>query len=814
MEDFLDDDFDELNDTTFQELENNAIQFTQAQRKLDNSQPPPHSQVENYDDLEFEDDDLDDTEVTNELLPPATRHVPEKPAAEPQHRLANRPALQTQQRWNPPASIVPAKPPVPSSRPRYPPPPQSFAQPVASQRFPPPVGAPRRPQPSQFGRPPPPSSIRFHPPRSQEQPQGQAQAQAQPPTGSGNDLVSALQQRLKALEAELNLARGEVAIIRSKSTKAEQEHDAEIARLKKQNAEQAAKQERAVEAAVIAEKQATTELQFLQRDIRDASTKPRRKDTAAGQGAIASGATTPKKAKKTWGMADGFDNMDIAPSPTKSRGKGRDAGPVAVPLSERTPTKGKRKRPVVDSPVMALETHEDVPMTDGAVDVMALAHYVNPGLGVLPFEFLQVILDHASLHGEPPTFDILSRYHYPSDPTTSFASLIFRELPLMGNPLNPLQLLVDFAHLITRMWAQCLAEDYLRPVWDLTSLLSFTLQLQTMSVVPQIMDELVPVAVDSVCKVALPRYKSEDGDISADPVADNLQQNIDTTYIISILYACAATCATTLTDTESGPQTKLPHFWQLVKLDLVGLLLSPKQPADNVIGMLNMLCTSALPGSIGPIDPDEDPDSVARMIIDKVSIALIDLPHDAVTTKQRHSARLAVLRALMAFANSPYGARQMASHHSVVPRLVKALSEFIDMLYDLSDPMLVLASSVTSSRKDRAVDDTPDDARDDTDDWDDGRSIPSMLISHVIQIIHMLATDPNTANTVNIAHKLSVSHGGSQRYILSLSRLSFAEEDLVYEAGIDPDTSDRAHELLELIVTPDEGDSVAESFDV
>lgn len=373
MDDFSDDDFDELNDITLQELENNAIQLTQAQRKLDSSHPPNQSQIENYNDLAFEDDDLDYTEVTNELLPPVARPVPEKPVPQHQTHLARRPSQAPQQRWNPPPA--PTNPPVVSSRSRYPPPQvPSFAPPVQSQRFPPPVGAPRRPQPTQLGRPPPPSSARYNP----------TQSQAQTTAGTGNDIVGALQKRLKALEAELNAARGEVAIIRSNSTKEQQEHVAEIARLKKQNAEQAAKQERVVEAAIAAERQVTTELQFLQQDMKEATTRPRRRDVA--QGAPASGTSTPKKTTKSWGMADGFDDMDIVPSPTKTRGKARDSGPVAVPLSERTPTKGKRKRPAVDSPVMALETNEDVPMMDDvSVAAMPVLQQI-PGPSVLPFE--------------------------------------------------------------------------------------------------------------------------------------------------------------------------------------------------------------------------------------------------------------------------------------------------------------------------------------------------------------------------------------------------------------------------------------------
>ncbi|KAI8305365.1 hypothetical protein K4K59_012204 [Colletotrichum sp. SAR11_240] len=780
MDDFSDEEFDGLNDIALQELENNAIQLTQAQRKFDDSQPAQGTQVETYDDLEFEDDDLDDTEVTNQLLPPVARPLPDKTIPQHQTHLARRPSLQTPQRWNPPPASV--KQPAISARPRYPAPVPSFVPPVASQRFKPPVGAPHRPQPSQYARPPPPST-RYNPPQSQ----------ATAPAGPAGSVVAALQQQLKALQADLNAARGEVTIIRSNSAKAQQDHAAEIARLKKQNAEQAAKQESAVEAAITKERQATTELQFLQRDLKDAASRPRRKDAAPQ--APAPGTTTPRKTTKTWGMADGFDDMDIAPSPTKTRGKTRDSGPVAVPLSERTPTKGKRKRPTVDSPVMALEVHAgDVPMADDATVTALPVQHPATGTSVLPFEFLQVILDHGSLHGEPPTFDILSRYAFPSDPATSFSAFIFRELPLMGNPSNPVQLLVDFARLVIRMWAQCLDETYLRPVWDLTSLLSFTLQLQTMSVAPLVIDDLVPVAVNSIYMVAEARFKRNDTDSSTESAAEALDQDVDSTYILSLLYASAAACATVVQDTENGSQTRQAEIWELITVDMVLALLTSKQRLEDVVGMLDMLCTSVLPNSIGPIVPGKPPEFIARILIDRVSMNLVELPRAAVTGSEKHA---------------------IASHVSVIPRLVTTLGELVDGLYDLSDPVIDGKGGGSCSwRKDGAVDATPDNPRDKADDWDDGRSGPSLLISQIVLLLHTLATDPNTANVANILSKLSVSHGGSQRYMLSLSRLNFSEEDLVYEAGIDADTVDRAHELLEIGVTPDEGDSVAESFGV
>lgn len=123
-----------------------------------------------------------------------------------------------------------------------------------------------------------------------------------------------------------------------------------------------------MEAAIAAEKHANTELQFMQRDVKEANDRARRKEPAAIS------MTTPKKASKTWGFADGFDEMDIAASPSKGQGRSKTAGSVATNIGERTPSKGKRKRPVSESPMKPLDIHTgDAEMSEDMKTVSQLA---------------------------------------------------------------------------------------------------------------------------------------------------------------------------------------------------------------------------------------------------------------------------------------------------------------------------------------------------------------------------------------------------------------------------------------------------------
>jgi len=60
--------------------------------------------------------------------------------------------------------------------------------------------------------------------------------------------------------------------------------------------------------------------------------------------------------------------------------------------------------------------------------------------------------------------------------------------------------------------------------------------------------------------------------------------------------------------------------------------------------------------------------------------------------------------------------------------------------------------------------------------------------------------------------KLSQINGGPQKYLLALARLNFSDDELVLERGIAPDIQGLALEMLELAVTPEEGDKIFEAF--
>ena len=364
-----------------------------------------------------------------------------------------------------------------------------------------------------------------------------------------------------------------------------------------------------------------------------------------------------------------------------------------------------------------------------------------------------------------------------------------------------MQLLVDFAEHIVSLWTRCVEEQFWEPVKYLVALIFFTFDLHTTSVAPLIVPNLVPIAQSTIFTLADARRRLPDGNLSNNPEFGFLEEHIDTTQLISLLYISAASCSISPTETEKGFEYTSIGFWLLMPLDMVLLLLTPRQKPDDVIGMLELLTTSVLPTSIGPVSADAEPPVVARAVIERVSAKLTEQSRSSTMPKQRRPVRLAALRTLIAFSTSPFGIHQLAIHENAIPRLVACLSIAIDELYDQPIPSNILPP-------------LPDCLAPSSLDMPESTASADLyrIISQSLLLIHKLVTDSNTANVADISQKLSTSHGGSQRYLLALGRLAFAEEDLVFEAGIEGEVVEAAHELLEMAVTPDEGETVSEAF--
>jgi hypothetical protein len=465
MDDFSDDDFDDLNANALAELENNAIQFTQAQQRTESTQQASHDY-----DQDFDDDDLDDAVVIDDLRGKSVSVAApsEKPSlpvptsariAPPQQRNAWESASGPASQFRPQAMGPAVR--QSSQSHMIPHPPQA-----AYSQMRPPL------QPQQLGR----STATT---TTMSAAHSRYQASQAPQRGPPDN--SALEAQIAELQQKLQHKNGEIDIVRRRLDKSRQDHERELQAIQKQTAEQVAKYEREAEAAKVAQRSAATELEFTRCELRNEVDRAKRKDKDGG------GSPRKNAAAKAWGISDGFEDVEMAASPSKgsrSRNQGAVASVVQEPPARltRTPTKNKRKRPLNDSPAMALEIDEDVVMLDDGV-TRGGAQNANSSLSVstpprksLPvdvrntamltlkymlitcLQFMKVILNHCSGHGRPLTLDLLARFSLPSRPGESISAILLQKLSVMGDPNDCMRLPIDFCDQVIGLWLQCRRE--------------------------------------------------------------------------------------------------------------------------------------------------------------------------------------------------------------------------------------------------------------------------------------------------------------------------------------------------------------------
>ncbi|KAG4433559.1 hypothetical protein IFR05_010955 [Cadophora sp. M221] len=733
---FGDDDLDTLPEAALEELENNAIQFTQAQTQAARLQPPPSS---DYGD-DFDDEDLDDAVVIDQsrTVPSAPSYSNRNVFGQPPQRDQFRP----QQHPNP-SPILPNR--------QRPNPPPKYSQ-------------PNRYQPR---------------PATPQNDSMQAEQGSAPSTQTNSEverlqsIIEELTKERNALKVDVSSKAGEISIVRSKHETIIREYEREIAAQRRITEDKMANQQKALEAARIAEKNAATERDFIKRDLAEESERVRKLNKA--REAEKKGldlVTTPKK-KKALPHRDGFDDDEIEVlSPSRispSKFQKRNAGSPSKP--------GKRKRKTAESPASALQVIHSEKSTESVQQTPILDEALIAKLGIQDdrFDFLGMMLDHRVDGTGFRTFEELGKHAYPSAPNESFQAIILGKIPSLGFKKSSKDLEVHFCELLITIWANCAKEDHYAPVYLFIDMLTFALELNTSSIAPHIIDTLLPVAQLTADQVAIKRFQKCRGP---------LEKYIDVTACMSLLYLAAQGC---LSDQED-----ITRFWKLMRWDLVLFMLSTTQGLTDMCLMIDLLSTSIAPETFGALPTEMTYFEQTNHTLDKICYYLVETPARLLPADNGEPAsqvmisenwpasdifqlRIRLLQLLVAMSRSPFSCSILEANHLFIGRLVSLLSDELDKLYDFKP----------------------------------GRHDSARIITLGFRLLYHLVTK---YENLDMQKKLSVIPGGTQKYILCLSRLHYSEDDLVLEAGIEPDIAGLAFELLGLLVTPEEGDAIHAAF--
>jgi hypothetical protein len=289
---------------------------------------------------------------------------------------------------------------------------------------------------------------------------------------------------------------------------------------------------------------------------------------------------------------------------------------------------------------------------------------------------------------------------------------------------------------------------------------TFILLLDTITVAPDLISSLLPIAQSTIDRIGVPRWQQH--------LPASLDQHIEIYPCLSLLHLIAMGSA--------QHDIQIRHFWQHFRFDVVLMMLSTKQFASDVFVVLDMLATSVFSDSFGPILTDNEgrQRSNEDYILDFITLMLEPLKpppvHSRFTPAEMSTLQISILHLLTHISQTPYGSSILAEHKNVIGRLFRFASDTLDRLYDHR------AQHINHATK----------------------------LELAISLLHQLCVEhPN----IDVGAKVTIIPGGAHKRLVTLTRLAFSE-GLMLEEGIGDKVAMFARDLLENTVTPEEGETL------
>lgn len=577
---------------------------------------------------------------------------------------------------------------------------------------------------------------------------------------------------------------GEIAIIRSNQVKLAENFDQQLAALRKSNEDEATKRREELDTLRAEAKMMGTENAFLRNDLNEEMMRANELK-AKSKAAEKAAPVTPRKPKSI-PFRDGFDDDEIlAASPSKSANRSRQPSRQPTPV-----VPGKRKRPSHDSPTkLELNAPADAePMMEALDEPMLMDTDVDePAEPVLRpaavddknVRYIKRILDHRTYPREERDLEVMATWSFPSEPQQTLSSLVLEKTANMhsGNCV------VEYAVVVTSMWSRALRERFFTPVPMFMNIVGFLMGLDMSPSVTAMIEHLVPVLQDSVDINGIPRFKHSPvfrhnlGQIRQTPQSE-LQPEVDSTNAMSLLYRVASGCL--------HLERALEKFWRLIRWDFVLMMLNTAQPIQDIILAMNLLVTSIRGNSFGPIHETEAEQLAnENYIVDRVANLLSEMPQvdegEAPYMKvEICNMRLEALSLLMAIAfqpmdpNNKHGSSVIASHPTALARLIRAMHDELNALYS----------------------------------YPPERDLHASLVNGLMRLVYGVM---RRHEGVDLQSKLGKVAGGQQKFLVVLTRLAFSEGPIL-EEGIDDETVEMAHGILDDAVNPQEAEALLDAF--
>jgi hypothetical protein len=296
-------------------------------------------------------------------------------------------------------------------------------------------------------------------------------------------------------------------------------------------------------------------------------------------------------------------------------------------------------------------------------------------------------------------------------------------------------------------------------------------------------DHLVPVLQESGDINGIPRFRNSPvsrqnlGQVRQTPLSQ-LEALVDSTEALSLLYRMAYLCI--------HLERMMERFWRHMRYDFVLMMLNCSQPIRDITLMLNLLSTSIRAESFGSVqETQQDQLANENYIVDRVANLLSETPQPdegqpPYTAADICGMRLQAMYFLTSVAFNPvapaseHGSSVIAQHPTVLARMIRAMHDELDALYT----------------------------------YPPERDLHATMVNGLMRLVYGVI---RRHKNVDLQSKLCRVAGGKQKFLVVLTRLAFSEGPIL-EGGIDDETVEMAHEILDDAVTPQEAEALLEAF--
>jgi hypothetical protein len=603
--------------------------------------------------------------------------------------------------------------------------------------------------------------------------------------------LEAEQTRLQRLEQEARRAaatkQGEIAIVRAKEEKAAKEYERRLSVMQKLHADEAAKQKAELDNMRKQREKIETDNRFLQHDLAQEADRAKR---TAGSSKLRPTREKDTPRKKKQGLGDGFDDNEVLMvSPSRSRERPRD----------QTPTAGaKRKRSAQDSPLPALSF---MPPPKPSREVSGEQSFASTlPAGVAPrasdapnqYEFMQRMLNHKRLGSRERTVELFAKYSFPSDPDRSVASIFLDGLSSSA-PTGLEDMPLKVSYTLLRLWSSCLHEKTYEPLALIINLLRAALYEELSSQVSKLVEQAVPICLQSIDLVITPVIQSQHASFSATfdyKAQDELAVKVDLDEVVDFLHFLAQSAAL---DSE-----RIEAFWQQIHYRGSLLMLNKVQPIPRIIQALQILSTSVLDASFGSIsgEPGQQVQH-SHTTVDRLVTWLVEIPkapkdEPAYTEEEIAELRIATLDVFKRLCLTEHGGQLLANHRFAIAKLIKFLHSQVSKLYTIP-PYACLQKHSSDG---------------DSDHQQTMHELIIQTINTTVRILHHILRSFD--ELIDLTQKVNVERGGYHAFLIGMTRIAFSEQ-LVLEAGIETDVVEAAHDILDNVLSPEEGEAIVKA---